>query len=61
MKYPVLTKREASLLKELQWMKGWVVQKLEPSVSGTAMYPALKRDIESASKAIEEATGGNES
>ena len=42
-------------------MKGWIVQKLEPSVSGTAVYPSLKRDIESASKAISEATGGNES
>jgi hypothetical protein len=60
MKRPELTTREAALLRELQWMKGWVVQKLEPAVSGTAMYPALKRDIESASKAIQEATGGCE-
>lgn len=62
MKRPKLTKREASLLRELQILKGWMVQHVEPVWSGRgAIYEAAKRDMESASKAIQEATGGNES
>ncbi len=61
MKRPTLTKREAMLLRELQTLNGWAIHFLEPVVSGTAQYQALKRDMESASKAIQEATGGNES
>mgnify|MGYP003501524106 CR=1 FL=1 len=59
---PELTNREAKLLTALQIMKLWVVVKVEPVVSGTgAPYEALKRDLNIASEAIEEATGGNES
>lgn len=61
MKRPMLTDRESSLLRELQIMKLWVVMHLEPAYSGRgAIYEALKRDMQSASKAIAEATGGNE-
>jgi len=62
MSRPTLTDREAKLLAALQLMNGWVLHHLEPFVSGTgAPYAALQRDMDIASRAIEEATGGNES
>lgn len=58
---PELTPGEAQLLNALQLMKGWVVQHTEPCVSGRgAMYDALKRDLAIASRAIADATGGND-
>lgn len=61
MNRPTLTKREAALLAALQLMQGWVIHKLEPVMSGSGEpYLALKRDMEIASQAIQEATGGNE-
>lgn len=56
---PALTHREHQLLNALTLLHGWCIQKLEPFVSGTAMYPALARDMGVARKAIHEATGGN--
>ena len=62
MKRPTLTPREAKLLYALQIMKGWIIHHTEPAMSGRgAIYQNLQRDMEIASKAIEEATGGNES
>jgi len=61
MNRPTLTNREAALLAALQMMQSWVIFKLEPVISGTGdSYSALRRDMEIASKAIQEATGGNE-
>lgn len=61
MKRPVLTPREQELLNALMLMTGWVIQKLEPVMSGTgAPYEALVRDMKAASNAISNATGGNE-
>lgn len=57
---PTLTHREAELLKALQYLYGWCIQKLEPSISGLAYYPALQRDMSLARKAISEATGNND-
>lgn len=58
---PTLTPRERELLSALQLMKGWCIHYAEPFASGTPMYPSLQRDLQIASKAIELATGGNES
>jgi hypothetical protein len=61
MSRPELSNREAQLLFALQMMRGWVLHKTEPAMSGTgAPYQALMRDLETASRAISEATGGNE-
>jgi len=61
MNRPELTYREAELLKALQLMRGWVLHKLEPAMSGSGTpYEMLKADMRKASMAIEEATGGNE-
>jgi hypothetical protein len=61
MERPELTIREEKLLAILQIMRLWVSHKLEPVMSGTGEpYEALKRDLAMASKAIHEATGGNE-
>ena len=57
---PALTRREAVLLDALQRLNGWCIQKLEPFVSGTAMYQALQRDMATAKRAISESTRGNE-
>ena len=60
-KRPKLTKREVVLLEALQLMQGWVLHKLEPVMSGNGVsYAVLVRDMEIASQAIQEATGGNE-
>ena len=59
---PKLTVREEELLNALNLMRGWALHYLEPSMSGRGIpYDALKRDMNIASKAIEEATGGCES
>ena len=58
---PELTPREKDLLYALQMMKGWCIHYVEPFASGTALYPALQRDLQAASRVIESATGGNES
>ena len=60
MNRPELTNREAKLLFALQLMNSWVIHKLEPVVSGNPSYGPLQRDMAIASKAISEATGGNE-
>lgn len=58
---PKLTQREEDLLLALQLMRGWMMHYTEPSLSGRGeVYIALRRDMEIASKAIEEATGGCE-
>ena len=61
MNRPTLTEREAFLLSALQLMHGWVLHRLEPLIPGTVVaYGPLQRDMAIASRAISEATGGNE-
>ena len=58
---PELTPLEQELLASVNALRGWVIHKLEPIMSGTGEpYAALRRDMELASKAIASATGGNE-
>ena len=58
---PHLTPLEAKLLFALQLMNSWVVHRVEPATSGMGVpYEKLLGDMRIASRAIQEATEGND-